>query len=57
MLLIFVYQHLFRDPHGIASKKDKILSVFMIVIAVFSNAVAVYSDARSLFVKDNDSQT
>ncbi|KAJ1698779.1 hypothetical protein LUZ63_007291 [Rhynchospora breviuscula] len=46
-----------RDRHSIASKKDKILSVFMIVLAVFSNAVAVYSDARALFSKSDDSQT
>ncbi|KAF9623584.1 hypothetical protein IFM89_003374 [Coptis chinensis] len=43
-----------RDPHGIATKKDKILSIFMIVLAVFSNAVALYSDATALF-KKNDS--
>jgi sodium-coupled neutral amino acid transporter 2 len=46
-----------KDRHGIASKKDRILSVFMIVLAVLSNAIAVYSDARSLFNKSNDSQT
>ncbi|KAF3331454.1 sodium-coupled neutral amino acid transporter 2-like protein [Carex littledalei] len=45
-----------KDRHGIASKKDKILSVFMIVLAVLSNAIAVYSDARSLFTKSDDSQ-
>ncbi|XP_073003642.1 amino acid transporter AVT6A-like [Typha latifolia] len=38
-----------RDRHGIATKGDKVLSVFMIVLAVLSNAVAVYSDAYSLF--------
>ncbi|KAF8389876.1 hypothetical protein HHK36_024394 [Tetracentron sinense] len=43
-----------RDPHSIATKKDKILSVFMIVLAVFSNLVAIYSDAYALF-KKNDS--
>ncbi|GMP60520.1 hypothetical protein CsSME_00023349 [Camellia sinensis var. sinensis] len=37
-----------RDRHGIAAKKDKILSVFMIVLAVVSNAVAIYSDGRPL---------
>ncbi|XP_008788968.2 amino acid transporter AVT6A [Phoenix dactylifera] len=41
-----------RDPHGIATKWDKILSVFMIILAVLSNAIAVYSDAYSLFKKD-----
>lgn len=38
-----------RDSHGIARKWDKILSVFMIVLAVVSNAVAIYSDAYSIF--------
>ncbi|XP_015880512.3 amino acid transporter AVT6A isoform X5 [Ziziphus jujuba] len=37
-----------KDPHGIATKKDKIVSVFMIIGAVFSNVVAIYSDAYSL---------
>lgn len=40
-----------RDPHGIATKWDKFLSVFMIVLAVLSNAIAIYSDAHSLFKK------
>ncbi|KAF0935993.1 hypothetical protein E2562_037756 [Oryza meyeriana var. granulata] len=34
-----------RDRHGIATKGDKYLAVFMIVLAVVANAVAVYSDA------------
>ncbi|ONI18894.1 hypothetical protein PRUPE_3G246600 [Prunus persica] len=38
-----------KDRHNIATKKDKILSVFMIVLAVFSNVVAIYSDAYALF--------
>ncbi|TKY73182.1 Sodium-coupled neutral amino acid transporter 3 [Spatholobus suberectus] len=33
-----------RDPHGIATKKDKILSIVMIFLAVFSNVVAIYSN-------------
>ncbi|OMP14088.1 Amino acid transporter, transmembrane [Corchorus olitorius] len=41
-----------RDRHFIATKKDKILAIFMIVLAVFSNAVAVYSDALALFKKN-----
>ncbi|GMP30847.1 hypothetical protein CsSME_00005318 [Camellia sinensis var. sinensis] len=41
-----------RDRHGIAAKKDKILSVFMIVLAVVSNAVAIYSDAYGLLKKN-----
>ncbi|PQM39420.1 sodium-coupled neutral amino acid transporter 4-like [Prunus yedoensis var. nudiflora] len=37
-----------KDPHGIAWKKDKIVSVFMIIVAVVSSVVAIYSDALSL---------
>ncbi|XP_077237661.1 amino acid transporter AVT6A-like [Tasmannia lanceolata] len=44
-----------RDTHGIATKKDKILSTFMIVLAVFSNVVAIYSDAYSMFKRSKDS--
>lgn len=39
----------FRDPHGIATTSDKVLSGFMIVLAVVSNALAIYSDAYSIF--------
>ncbi|XP_020571294.1 sodium-coupled neutral amino acid transporter 2-like [Phalaenopsis equestris] len=38
-----------KDPHGIATLQDKLLSVLMIVLAVLSNGVAIYSDASSLF--------
>ncbi|MED6177109.1 Amino acid transporter avt6a [Stylosanthes scabra] len=38
-----------RDPHGVASNKDKILSIVMIVLAVFSNILAIYSNAASLY--------
>lgn len=41
-----------RDRHNIATKKDKILCIFMIVLAVFSNVVAIYSDAFALFKKN-----
>ncbi|XP_061367783.1 amino acid transporter AVT6A-like [Gastrolobium bilobum] len=41
-----------RDRYNIATKKDKILSFFMIVLAVLSNAVAIYSDAYAL-IKNN----
>ncbi|KAH9739761.1 Amino acid transporter AVT6A [Citrus sinensis] len=41
-----------RDRHSIATKKDKILCIFMIVLAVFSNVVAIYSDAFALFKKN-----
>ncbi|XP_050227974.1 amino acid transporter AVT6A-like [Mercurialis annua] len=40
-----------RDRHNIATKRDKILSTFMIVLAVFSNAIAIYSDAYALIKK------
>ncbi|KEH25190.1 amino acid transporter AVT6A isoform X2 [Medicago truncatula] len=41
-----------KDRHNIATKTDKILSVFMIVLAVLSNAVAIYSDAYALINKN-----
>lgn len=44
----------FRDPHGIATKKDKILSIVMIFLAVFSNVVAIYSNADAMFRKHVD---
>jgi len=44
----------FRDRHKIATKKDKILSVFMIVLAVLSNAVAIYSDTYALIKKNTN---
>ncbi|RWR77019.1 sodium-coupled neutral amino acid transporter 2 [Cinnamomum micranthum f. kanehirae] len=46
---IFPASIVLKDAHGIAKKKDKILAIFMIVLAVLSNAVAIYSDAYSLF--------
>ncbi|OVA15418.1 Amino acid transporter [Macleaya cordata] len=42
-----------KDTYGIATKKDKIISIFMIVLAVFSNLVAIYSDAYALFKKNS----
>ncbi|KAG9159798.1 hypothetical protein Leryth_007809 [Lithospermum erythrorhizon] len=42
-----------RDKYGIATRKDKILCIFMIVLAVFSNLVAIYSDAYSLIKKNS----
>lgn len=50
-LSVFLPWH-FRDRHSIATKKDKILCIFMIVLAVFSNVVAIYSDAFALFKKN-----
>jgi sodium-coupled neutral amino acid transporter 2 len=41
-----------KDRHNIATKKDKILCIFMIVLAVFSNLVAIYSDAYALIKKN-----
>ncbi|XP_011009906.1 PREDICTED: probable sodium-coupled neutral amino acid transporter 6 [Populus euphratica] len=41
-----------RDRHNIASKRDKILCIFMIALAVFSNGVAIYSDAYALIRKN-----
>ncbi|KAJ6364765.1 hypothetical protein OIU76_029686 [Salix suchowensis] len=41
-----------RDRHNIATKRDKILCVLMIVLAVFSNAMAIYSDAYALIKKN-----
>ncbi|XP_023527556.1 amino acid transporter AVT6A-like [Cucurbita pepo subsp. pepo] len=42
-----------RDSHCIATKRDKVLGIFMIVLAVFSNIIAIYSDAYALFKKDS----
>lgn len=42
-----------RNHHNIATKKDKILCIFMIVLAVFSNLVAIYSDAYALIKKNS----
>jgi sodium-coupled neutral amino acid transporter 2 len=45
-----------RDRHNIATKKDKILCIFMVVLAVFSNLVAIYSDACALIKKNTSSE-
>ncbi|XP_022155039.1 amino acid transporter AVT6A-like [Momordica charantia] len=42
-----------RDSHNIATKKDKVFGVFMVVLAVFSNIIAIYSDAYALFKKNS----
>ncbi|XP_039029714.1 amino acid transporter AVT6A-like [Hibiscus syriacus] len=42
-----------RDHHFIATKKDKILALFMIILAVFSNVIAIYSDAYALLKKNS----
>ncbi|KAL6994096.1 Amino acid transporter avt6a [Sarracenia purpurea var. burkii] len=41
-----------KDRHSIAVKKEKILCIFMIVLAVFSSVVAIYSDAYDLYKKN-----
>ncbi|KAL5213502.1 hypothetical protein ABZP36_024349 [Zizania latifolia] len=46
---IFPSMIILRDPYGIATKRDKILAVTMIVLAVLSNSVALYSDALNIF--------
>ncbi|KAL1292345.1 hypothetical protein AAHE18_20G265200 [Arachis hypogaea] len=45
-----------RDRYNIATKTDKILSVLMIVLAVFSNIVAIYSDAYALIKQNKGSR-
>lgn len=45
---------LFKDPHGIETKKDKILSVLMIGLDIFSNLVAIYSNINALLVKTKE---
>ncbi|KAI4346753.1 hypothetical protein L6164_007623 [Bauhinia variegata] len=49
-LLAFVFPAsvTLKDPHGIATRKDKVLSIFMIIISMFSSVIAIYSDAHSL---------
>ncbi|KAG6398408.1 hypothetical protein SASPL_139868 [Salvia splendens] len=37
-----------RDRYGISTKRDRILAIVMIVLAVFSNVIAIYSDAYAL---------
>ncbi|XP_040371576.1 amino acid transporter AVT6A isoform X2 [Rosa chinensis] len=49
-LLAFVFPAsiTLKDPHCIATTKDKIVSVSMIVLAVFANLMAIYSNLSSL---------
>lgn len=37
-----------KDPHGIAKRIDKILSIFLIILSVCANSIAIYSNAYSL---------
>ncbi|XP_078431581.1 amino acid transporter AVT6A-like [Wolffia australiana] len=41
-----------KDPHGIATRRDKILSAVMIILAICANAVALSSDLYSIFQKN-----
>ncbi|XP_019156665.1 PREDICTED: sodium-coupled neutral amino acid transporter 5-like [Ipomoea nil] len=38
-----------KDPHGVATKNDKVMSWIMIVTAVFSNTVAICCDIYNIF--------
>ncbi|KAI9387189.1 hypothetical protein POPTR_010G136601v4 [Populus trichocarpa] len=46
---IFLAAIALRDPHFAAAKKDKVMSVLVIFLALFSSLVAIYSDACALF--------
>ncbi|KAI4316579.1 hypothetical protein L6164_024549 [Bauhinia variegata] len=43
-----------RDTHGIATKKDKLISCFMIFLAVSSSTIAITSDLYSLFTGEEE---
>ncbi|CAF1858550.1 unnamed protein product [Brassica oleracea var. botrytis] len=49
---IFPAAVILKDRHNRATKRDKSLAIFVIVLAVFSNAIAIYSDAYALFKKN-----
>ncbi|CAL0324675.1 unnamed protein product [Lupinus luteus] len=53
---IFPAAIVLRDRYNITTKGDKILSVFMIVLAVFANAVAIYSDAYASLKQNKTSR-
>ncbi|KAK6116400.1 hypothetical protein DH2020_049862 [Rehmannia glutinosa] len=42
----------FQDSHGVTSRKEKILAVFMVGLAVFASLVAIYSDAYAIFSRN-----
>ncbi|XP_010528441.1 PREDICTED: probable sodium-coupled neutral amino acid transporter 6 [Tarenaya hassleriana] len=44
-----------KDRHNRATRRDKILALFMVVIAVLSNSIAIYSDAYALIKKNGSS--
>ncbi|KAK6133780.1 hypothetical protein DH2020_032491 [Rehmannia glutinosa] len=41
-----------RDSHGVTCRKEKILAVFMVGLAVFASLVAIYSDAYAIFSRN-----
>ncbi|KAL6287663.1 hypothetical protein ACE6H2_012053 [Prunus campanulata] len=45
--VVYVMTGIFGDPHCIATTKDKIVSVSMIILAVVSNVMAIYSNLSS----------
>ncbi|KAK3156233.1 hypothetical protein QOZ80_2AG0104550 [Eleusine coracana subsp. coracana] len=51
---IFPAMIILRDPYDVATKRDKVLAVTMIVLAVVSNAVALYSDALNIFYRKQE---
>lgn len=57
MLFYSIYSDLlyfYRDPCGVSTKRDKVLAVTMIVLAVVSNCVALYSDAFNIFYRKQE---
>lgn len=42
-----------KDRHNRATQRDKMLAMFMVILAVVSNAIAIYSDAYALFKKNS----
>ncbi|CAN6277816.1 unnamed protein product [Urochloa humidicola] len=51
---IFPAMIILRDPYGVSTKRDKVLSVTMIVLAVVSNSVALYSDTLNIFYRKQE---
>lgn len=52
LVCCYYFFWIYRNRHDIATEKDKVLGVLMIVLAVLSNLVAVYRDAHALFKKN-----
>ncbi|XP_018449935.2 amino acid transporter AVT6B [Raphanus sativus] len=49
---IFPAAVVLKDRHNLATKMDKTIAIFVIVLAVCSSAVAIYSDAYALIKKN-----